>query len=71
MQIMKQLQGEEELPWEGEQHIEARRKLGIFRQPILSLLNREPTERATLAAFCRSCQQIFSATSTETGTMSS
>ena len=66
---MNQLQGEEELPWEGEKNIDARRKLGMFRQPILSLLRRDPVERTTLANFCSSCQQVFTATSTENGLM--
>ena len=67
VQIMKQLKGEEELPWEGDKNTDARRKLGLFRQPILSLLEREPTQRATLAAFCNTCQQTFASTSTASG----
>jgi hypothetical protein len=62
LQIMKQLQGEDDLPWEGDQNMAARKKLGMFRQPILSLLRRDPAERSTLANFCQTCQQVFTAT---------
>lgn len=65
VQIMRQLQGEEELPWEGQQNSSmVRKKLGIFRQPILSLLQRAPADRSSLAVFCNACQQVFSSTST-------
>lgn len=64
-QIMKQLQGEIDLPWEGDQNLEARRKLGMFRQPILSLLRRDPEERGTVASFYSACQQVFTATSAD------
>ena len=63
---MQQLQGDDDLPWEGEQNSAARKKLGIFRQSIMSLLKRDPAERSSLATFCNACQQVFSSTATVT-----
>ena len=64
VQIMDQLQGSKELPWEGDKSADARKKLGMFRHPILSLLRRDPEERDTLARFCSSCTEVFTTTST-------
>lgn len=58
---MQQLQGHEDLPWDGEQNSVARRKLGMFRQNIMSLL-----KRSSLAALCNACQQVFLSTATVT-----
>ena len=64
MQILRQLRGDDDLPWEGELGSSARKKLGIFEQPILAL--REPSERKSLAGFCEACQDVFSSASTVT-----
>jgi hypothetical protein len=36
----------------------------VFKNPILSLLQRQPAERASLAAFCTACQALFAGNST-------
>ena len=63
MQVVAKLLGKEELPWEGnlaEKNPSARRRLGLFRQPILSLLHRDPTQRVSLADFCKTTKNMFS-----------
>ena len=63
MQVMAQLRGESELPWEGRRfraHPSDRRRLGVFRQPVLALLQRRPERRATMQQFCNSCHRLFS-----------
>jgi hypothetical protein len=63
--VIAQLKGEEELPWEGSQLTQdIRRKLGIFRGPVLSLLKRDPEHRASMAYFCQACDDIFTSTVT-------
>lgn len=62
VQVMAQLKGEQELPWEGERfrtHPTDRRRLGVFRQQVLALLDRQPERRATMAEFCDSCHGLF------------
>lgn len=48
------------LPWE-EGRISRRDigKMGMFRRPILQLLHRDPSQRATARQFCRSITQIY------------
>eukprot|EP00892_Ulva_mutabilis_P012074 jgi/Ulvmu1/9239/UM005_0339.1 len=68
--VMQQLRGEGELPWEGERyraHPTDRRRLGVFRQPVLALLARAPQERATIAQFCSSCERLFSSPDSQDG----
>eukprot|EP00892_Ulva_mutabilis_P002845 jgi/Ulvmu1/12561/UM091_0002.1 len=65
--VMQQLRGEVELPWEGERfraHPTARRRLGVFRQPVLALLARAPAQRASMAQFCDSCHRLFTSPTT-------
>lgn len=62
-QVFRQLQGREDLPWEGAQNADVRKRLGAFKSPILSLLKRNPDERDSLDSFCRSCQDVFTQTS--------
>lgn len=63
MQVLGKLLGREELPWEGdlgEKNPTARRRLGRFREAVMSLLHRDPGRRATPATFCSSVSTIFS-----------
>ena len=65
--MLAKLPGQEELPWEGdlaEKNPAARRRLGLFREPALALLRRDPAERATLADFCRTTNTVFSSPTT-------
>lgn len=67
MQVLEKLLGQAELPWEGElaeRNPVARRRLGLFREPVLSLLRRDPAHRATLADFCRTVNTVFSSPTT-------
>ena len=56
------LLGEEPLPWEGEPGQARLSMLGLFREPVLRLLQREPRQRCSVQAFHSACTQIFAAT---------
>jgi hypothetical protein len=63
LQVVQQLLGNLELPWEGtraEADRERLRKLRGLRGPVLSLLSRAPGTRISMAAFCEACDDIFS-----------
>ena len=67
LQVLAKLLGSEELAWEGdlaEKNPSARRRLGLFREPILSLLHRDPAQRASLADFCKTTNTVFSSPTT-------
>lgn len=67
MQVLARLRGEAELPWEGDlaaKNATARRRLGLFREPVLALLRRDPAQRATLSDFCRTANTVFSSPTT-------
>jgi hypothetical protein len=50
----------QELPWEGGGITPAiRRRLGIFKTPIISLLSRDPLERPSMSEFCDSCNWVL------------
>jgi hypothetical protein len=60
VQIVSQLKGEADLPWEGQRaDPETLRKLRALRGPVLQLLARDPARRPTLKAFCNMCDDIF------------
>jgi hypothetical protein len=60
VQIIAQLKGEAELPWEGERaNPEVMRKLRTLRRPIMALLERDPAMRPTMLKFCDLCDDIF------------
>lgn len=68
--MLGMLLGREELPWEGDfakKNPVARRRLGRFREAVMSLLHRDPGQRATLAAFCSYVSMIFSSQIREDG----
>lgn len=46
------------LPWEGTLTPAVRRKLGVFKNIVLKLLNRDPTERLSMSEFCVSCDRV-------------
>ena len=64
------LGGQEALPWEGELSAEKQRKLGVFRGPVLQLLQRDPGRRSSLEAFHASCtrDRLFSSSEDEEAT---
>jgi hypothetical protein len=62
MQMMDRIQGlkGKELPWEGKGITPAiRRRLGIFKAPIISLLSRDPLERPSMSEFCDTCNRVL------------
>ena len=61
MQVVQRLQAELELPWEGALTEDVERSLGAFKRPVLQLLQRDPSTRASLRAFHNSCVTLFSA----------
>ena len=65
MQVVKQLLGEEPLPWE-RMTVATRKTLGAFKGPIMQLLNRDPSQRPSMAQFYDNCNAIFSTSTTYT-----
>jgi hypothetical protein len=62
MQLMDRIEGlnGQELPWEGQGVTTAiRRRLGIFKDPIISLLSRDPSDRPSMSEFCDSCNRVL------------
>jgi hypothetical protein len=65
VQLMDCIEGlnGQELPWEGGGVTPAiRRRLGIFKDPIISLLSRDPGERPSMSEFCESCNRVLAGT---------
>jgi hypothetical protein len=59
MDCIEGLNGQE-LPWEGKGITPAiRRRLGIFKAPITSLLSRDPAERPSMSEFVDSCNRML------------
>lgn len=53
------LLGHLHLPWEGQLRPDVKRKLGAFQEPVLRLLQREPSQRMTMNKFHTSCTKLF------------
>ena len=67
MQVMDRIEGlnNKRLPWEGSALSPTnRRKLGIFRASVLSLLSRDPASRVSLDEFCISCDRVLAGSTT-------
>ena len=63
MQVVEQLVGNQELPWEGSRLTSSvLRKLGAHKKDVLGLLHRDPEERLTLYQFLNSCSQMLAGT---------
>lgn len=60
VQLLAQLQGKAELPWEGWPR-EMRQKLGALRKPVLRLLQRSPEARLSMAELGNACLAVFDA----------
>lgn len=66
VQVMAQLLAEQELPWEGQRlrsRPAVRKRLGVFKKPVLALLHRNPAQRSSMHDFCAACDSLFSSTS--------
>lgn len=62
MQVMDQIEGLKgmELPWEGRSLSAAnRRRLGIIKGRVFSLLSRDPAKRPSMEQFCDSCNRVL------------
>lgn len=59
--MMNRIQGinGRHLPWDHILKPEVRRKLGSIQPDLLSLLQRDPDKRATLADFCAGCERTL------------
>lgn len=65
MHVQDQLTGKALLPWEaGRMSAATRRQLGIFRKPVLALLQRDPALRASVQDFCDACFALVSSNTT-------
>lgn len=60
MQVIGQLLGEAQLPWEGAnltmEHIG---RLGPLHKPILQLLERDPNRRPSMRTFADKCKSLL------------
>ena len=66
MQVIDQLVGNRELPWEGSRLTSSvLRKLGAHKKDVLGLLRRDPEERLTLYQFLNSCSRVLAATESQ------
>ena len=62
VQVMDQIEGikGQNLPWEDACMTSTNRKrLGAFRNPIVALLSRDPSQRPSLAHFCATCHRVL------------
>ena len=65
MQVLAQLRGDAELPWEGDRLTdEARHQLGVFRGAVLGLLCRDPAQRASVSELCSACDNVVASQTT-------
>ena len=63
LQVVAQVVGEVPLPWEEKESArQLLRGAGMFRAPVLSLLERDPDSRPTIAAFMQRCSTLLSST---------
>jgi len=60
MQVVAQLQGERNLPWEGARCGPQLHRLGALRSAVLHLLERNPVQRSTAREFHTACSEAFS-----------
>ena len=65
LQVAAQLKGELPLPWEEEISPVVVRQLGVFRGPVMQLLQREPSDRISMDHFHALCSKVFSGQSTD------
>lgn len=64
--MMDRIMGERglQMPWEGAQMTRSlRRKLGVFKDALMQLVDRDPAKRPSMADFCHTCNQVLGGTS--------
>ena len=66
MQVIAQILGKEEAPWEAKATAPVLlKKLGHFRGAVLSLLSRDALARPSMAEFQLACNRVLSSTITD------
>ena len=67
MQVENQIMGSNgsKLPWEdGGARPDMVPALGVFKEPVLALLNRNPAQRPSMDSFCGMCNRLLCSIST-------
>lgn len=67
LQVMDRIQGKggRKLPWEATpMKPRLKQKLGMFRELVLQVLNRDPAKRPSMRRFCDACHHLMSSTVT-------
>jgi hypothetical protein len=67
VQLEEQILGDDgaKLPWEeGGSRPDMVQALGVFKEPVLALLHRDPTARPTMDSFCGMCNRLLCSVST-------
>ena len=55
----------QELPWEGACMTPAnKRRLGVFRNSLMALLARDPSQRPSMSKFCATCNRVLAGSTT-------
>ena len=55
------LKGELPLPWEEGISKQQQQQLGLFKNPIMQLLHRDPAKRSDMMMFHNACNKLFAA----------
>eukprot|EP00892_Ulva_mutabilis_P004445 jgi/Ulvmu1/2372/UM130_0003.1 len=56
--VVQRLQGKLPLPWEGSLTADIQARLGVFKKPVLQLLQRDPAQRSTMRKFHDTCAAL-------------
>ena len=67
VQVMDRIEGMHghQLPWDDAcMTATNRRRLGVFRNILLALLSRDPSQRPSMAKFCETCDRVLAGSST-------
>lgn len=59
LQVKARLLGQTHLPWESQLRPDTKQKLGAFREPVLQLLQRDPSQRMPMHDFHAACIRVF------------
>ena len=67
VQAVSMLKGDLPLPWEEGLSKQQRQQLGLFKDPIMQLLQRDPGERSDMLTFRNACNKLFAAATSAPG----
>ena len=65
MQVVARLKGDLPLPWEEELSPLVVRQLGVYKAPVMHLLQRHPSDRISMDHFDALCSKAFSGLSAD------